>query len=106
MTIRNEIIKGRSVRVQIFAEVGATVRISKNNSGQRFAHIETNTGGLMVPLEMLSLAAGKDAWMRQIEFKCAGCGDHHAASEMECECCQACYEKQGEENAILDGKAA
>lgn len=78
------------------------VRIMKRPNGDRFAQIDP--GGHIslryhVPVQLLSLAAGKDAWMRDIEFRCADCREKHPASKMECELCPACYEKAEAENA-------
>lgn len=82
------------------------VRIVKSKStGQRAAEITPFGRAALrfyVPVEMLSLAAGKDEWMKDIQFKCADCGVKHPAREMECEMCPTCFEKAGEENAALD----
>lgn len=80
------------------------MRIIKTRRGTRFAEIHPLRGATYrVPVEMLSLAAGKDAWMREIEFECAGCGTPHSAAEMSTEYCPACVEAQEAENARLDG---
>jgi len=56
----------------------------------------------VVPVEIASLAAGKDAWMRQVLVKCS-CGTRCHVGEMECGICPACYEQAGIENEIADG---
>jgi hypothetical protein len=78
---------------------GHQVQIFKSKkTGERVAVIDGNTA-CCIPLEILSLAAGKDAWMRGIEYKCNDCGERHPASAMECLLCPDCYEKMinGEE---------
>lgn len=80
-----------------------SVRIIRSKDGSQRAAEITPFGRAalryFVPVEMLSLAAGKDAWMRDIKFKCSDCGEKHAAKEMECQLCPACYEKAEQENA-------
>ena len=88
---------------QIFGNT--EVRIRKAASGQRAAEIVPFGRVALrfyVPLEMLSLAAGKDAWMREIQFKCTDCGTKHAAKDMECEMCPECNEKAMQSNADAD----
>lgn len=89
---------------QIFGET--EVRIIKNSTtGQRAAEITPFGRAALryfVPVEMLGLAAGKDAWMREIKFKCEDCGEKHAAKDMECNLCPSCYDKAGEENERSD----
>lgn len=49
-----------------------TVVLMKHNiTGERFAKIN---GRQIVPLSICALAAGKDAWMRNITAKCCDCG--------------------------------
>jgi hypothetical protein len=55
-----------------------------------------------VPVEMLSLAAGRDAWMREVLVRCSDCKTVVKAGEMDCEMCNDCYEKAGEENRLQD----
>lgn len=79
------------------------VRILKNKAGQRAAEITPSSASarrFYVPVEMLSLAAGKDKWMRQIEFKCRDCRKPYPASKMECELCPDCYERAEQENEL------
>lgn len=75
----------------------STVTIFSTPRG-RFADV----GGYAVPVEMLSLAAGPDAWLRRVRVKCLVCGQHYQAGALECELCPSCYERAGEENEILD----
>jgi hypothetical protein len=105
--------KGKVAQLQDFSDEGvpANVVICKTSSGQRFARVAyfgrlTRKGVARIPLELLALSAGQDAWMRGIQFKCAGCGAVLAASEMEGEYCPACNEKALQENAVLDGVEA
>ena len=59
--------------------------------------------GSVVPLEIMALAAGKDAWMRDVKRKCE-CGKVYAIGSSDgVEWCQECYDEAGEENAIADG---
>ncbi len=51
-----------------------------------------------IPTALLSLVAGKDAWMRNILLTCTDCGEAHKASEMEGDYCRDCYEQAAEEN--------
>lgn len=103
--------KGKTVTQQGFADEGvpASVVICVNNKGNRYAKISyygamTRKGTVGIPVEMLSLAAGKDAWMRNIEFKCRDCRATFPAHQMECELCPACYDKAGQEIEALDNK--
>lgn len=92
---------GKPVAVQAFLKRGAvyaTVRLTS-----KWAEITPASGRkFCVPLEMLGLAAGKDAWMRRIMVRCADCGKRVPAGEMECRMCEECYDRAGEENAKLD----
>ncbi len=60
------------------------VSIMKNTSGQRAAKIETLTGRRVkyVPIELLSICAGPDAWMRNILVKCCDCREIFLAHEL------------------------
>jgi len=49
-----------------------------------------------IPVELASLAAGKDAWMRQILVRCSDCKEKHTIEALyqDCPgCCPACSEK-------------
>lgn len=73
---------------------GCEVRILKSKTnGMRAAEIKGRTGIRIVPVDLLSLAAGRDAWMRDIEFKCADCRERLPAKDMECQMCPSCNEK-------------
>lgn len=86
---------------------GFTVSIMVHKStGQRYADIQKAGQRFDVPIEMLSLAAGKDAWMKEILVKCAECRTAVKAGEMECSMCPACYDKAGAENEALDNGGA
>ncbi len=72
-----------------------TVSIRRNAAGDRAARI-TAGGGITdyVPLELLALAAGKDLWMRKIQFKCKECRTLITADSTDGgEYCQECYDK-------------
>lgn len=82
-----------------------TVRIMKKLiGGNRFAEIKPkNRPAYHVPIELLALAAGKDAWMRKIQVRCAGCRTRLAAEELNGGgYCPTCVEAQDEENMRLD----
>lgn len=61
-------------------------------TGNRFVIINGNLSRC-VPLEIASLAAGKDAWMRDILAPCSDCKTHIKLGEMECNLCPDCYDK-------------
>ena len=52
--------------------------IRENSNGQRFVI----TKGFAVPVDIAALAAGKDAWMRNIECPCKDCGGLYALHEL------------------------
>jgi len=98
---------GRKVWVQTHQDAKRfryEVRIRRTRNCERAAEITPFLTGIphYVPLGMLSLAAGKDEWMRAIEFKCSCCERRMPARLMEAETCQACFEKAGDENERLD----
>jgi len=80
--------------------VVSIVRIRE--SGHRFAEIRFGPEGTHVPVELLGMAAGKDAWMREIRFRCSGCREPFKASEMEGELCPRCLEETEAYNELLD----
>lgn len=92
LNLKGQTISGHHVRVQINAE-----------TKQRTALID---GRMRIPLELLPLGAGKDAWMRKIVCKCEYCGTRHEAGTMEQSGnglqCGACFDQAGEENAAMD----
>lgn len=60
-------------------------------------------GRLVVPVEIAALAAGKDAWMRQIPVECAEClCEFKLCDSDSAEYCQECFDKACEENALID----
>lgn len=73
------------------------VRIVSNGSG-RFALF----GIWLVPVSLLGLGSGEDAWMRDVELPCLVCGLKFKAGEMENEFCPACFNRACEENEALD----
>jgi len=83
-----------------------TVRILRSKDGTRFAEVMRRSGlTYRVPAELLPLAAGKDAWMRDIRLRCSGCGLSHRAGDLECGLyCPACIEEAERENAKIDGR--
>ena len=78
--------------------------VKSMSTGQRAAKIVSATRTFYVPVELLSVAAGKDAWMRDILVACKECRTLVKAGDMDCEMCQDCYEKAGEENAASDAR--
>lgn len=82
---------------------GRVVTILRTKTGMRVAHVTEHGVDSIIPVELLPLCSGKDAWMREIRVKCAACRKVIVAREMECgELCQECFEAAGEENARLD----
>ena len=82
-----------------------TVRIMKSLiGGARFAEIQPKgRPSYHVPIELLALAAGKDAWMRNIQVRCTECRKLHAADELNGGgYCPTCVEAQDDENMRLD----
>ena len=77
---------------------GNSVSIVRDKAGNRFAVINQRQ---MIALCLVELSAGKDAWMRGIEFKCSCCGVKHKASEMENEMCEDCVMDAYAENEEL-----
>lgn len=60
-------------------------------------------GRMPVPLDIAKLAAGPDAWMRQIPVECRECRCEFKLCDSDShEYCQGCFDKAGEENARLD----
>ena len=81
-----------------------TVRILRTRTGERFAEIQPKgRPAYHVPTDLLSLAAGKDAWMRDIRVPCACCGESsYRAGDLESGLCPVCLQEAEEENARLD----
>jgi|GEM_PF-5616592 len=71
-------------------------------SGERFAEIRRGRECIQVPVDLLGLAAGKDAWMRDIRFRCSVCREPFKASEMEGQLCPRCLEETEAYNELLD----
>ena len=78
--------------VQTFGEFTVTIR--RNASGMRAARIDCKGhSDRYIPLELLALAAGKDAWMKKIQFKCKSCLALIAADSTDGgEYCQECFD--------------
>lgn len=75
---------------------GRRVQVITTTKGNKFAVIDNNAHHAY-PLDLCAMAAGKDAWLRDVLFTCE-CGEKIKAEEMEGHyLCQACYEKLGEE---------
>lgn len=87
---------------------GATVR--KTKDGQRVVIVGNVVRGSIktvniVPLGIASCAAGKDAWMRNINVTCGCCGALTTVRNLEGnDLCPECYEEAGKEIAQLDGR--
>ena len=60
---------------------GERVTTGRDPHGDSFAKIQVPgmLAHALIPAEVCSLAAGKDAWKRSIAFKCKGCGERHPA---------------------------
>lgn len=83
-------------KVQQFAAVSL---LQSDNSRMRGLRL---TDGRIIPLELLGMGAGPDAWMRDLVIPCVECGDYYRAGEMEADLCQDCMEKACQENERLD----
>lgn len=79
--------------------VVSIVRIRE--SGERFAEIRRGREITRLPVDLLGLAAGKDAWMREIRFRCVCCNEPFKASEMEGQLCPKCLEETEAYNELL-----
>jgi hypothetical protein len=91
---------------QKFPGFTVTIKVATKGptAGTRYALILPDSGSNshVVPVELLSLTAGRDAWMKNILVRCSVCRVPTKAGEMECNMCEGCYEEAGEENARLD----
>ena len=83
-----------SVNTQVQTIGNYTVSIRRNASGQRAARISAaGHADNYVPLELLALCAGRDLWMRKIQFKCKSCRTLIAADSTDGgEYCQECFD--------------
>lgn len=88
-------VRGKDVTVTI---------VRKPLARDRAAKIVFPNSVQYVPVDLLGLCVGKDAWMRDILVRCRQCPTVVKASALECDMCPDCYEKAGEENAALDGR--
>jgi hypothetical protein len=80
---------------------GQNVAIFKSKStGEHFAKVD----GRAIPKEICGLAAGRDAWMRDILFRCSDCRVRMPVGQMECNMCANCQSISDAEIAELDGK--
>lgn len=82
---------------QVFGRYTARV-VKSISTGERF--IKTNAHAHPIPLDIARLAAGPDAWLRQVIVKCSYCDNRQPVGETECgTCCPSCYEEAEQENA-------
>lgn len=74
---------------------GHKVELGKTPTGLRVARID---GRHVVPMALLGLGAGRDAWMREVVIKCADCKQPNPASAYDNEafCCEDCINKDFE----------
>lgn len=80
---------------------GQNVAIFKSKStGMFFAKVDSAA----VPMEICGLAAGRDAWMRKILFRCSCCKVRMPVGDMECNMCADCATVSDAEISALDGK--
>ena len=79
-----------------------TARVVRSiSTGERF--IRSSGHAHPIPLDIARLAAGPDAWLRQVVVKCSYCDNRQPVGETESgTCCQKCYDEAGEENARAD----
>lgn len=99
MTTESKIQKNNPTSNQVFGYFTATIVKNKTN-GLRAAKLNRH-GKLYayVPLEIVSHAAGKDTWMRDIKIRCLDCRKVGRIGDTECELCQDCYDKSTAENS-------
>lgn len=78
---------------------GTIVRSKRD--GQRYLSLGDYQ---MVPVGIAALAAGKDAWMRDVLIKCGDCQTKVRLGDTETDLClcRACVDKAEDENAKLD----
>ena len=84
---------------------GFLISIVKDNLGNRFAGFKSKTGRKLhlVPVSVCGLAAGKDAWMRDIKVRCNECREVTTCGKLQDgEYCETCVQKFEQENAELD----
>lgn len=71
---------------------GHLVQTFKNDaSGNRWACLD-GVMSIRYPMQLCSLAAGKDAWMREILFRCPECKERKKAGEFSEVVCNDCFE--------------
>lgn len=80
-----QIVAGRSVRIM-------RKKNGEGKHGARVAVIDGDRAGA-VPVELLSLCAGRSLWMREISVKCLDCRKETRAGDLENEYCPACFDK-------------
>jgi hypothetical protein len=93
-----------STKDQRFLVDGKEVVVSivrNRESGERFAMI-CGREITRIPVDLLGLAADKDAWMREIRFRCVCCNEPFKACEMEGQLCPKCLEETEAYNELLD----
>lgn len=89
---------------QKFGDKVVTI-VKKGPHGPRAAKITCPVNGIyFVPIEILSMCVGKDAWMKDILVRCGDCRTVVKAADLDCDMCPDCYEKAGQENAEMDGR--
>lgn len=84
---------------------GEQVVVVKNHAtGERgFCIMNTGKPIFVVPLGIAAAAAGSDAWMRDLTFKCQDCHTLTMAGGSDgTELCPNCYERSGLENEHSD----
>lgn len=81
---------------------GHTVSVMKRKDDptMRCLRVTSPTGRVYgVPVGIAMLAAGKDAWMRDVKIKCRDCGNVVRIADLETEAmCAACYDKCDPDN--------
>lgn len=82
---------------QVFGRFQARV-VRLRSTGERFIRTNVHTG--LIPLDIARLAAGRDAWLRQVIVKCSYCENRIPVGETESgTCCRACADECEAENA-------
>lgn len=92
---------GKPVLIQRYGLL--VIRRFKSIDGMRcFKIIRPNGTFFPVPYDIARLAAGKDAWMRNLLGKC-DCGANFPMHESDVPYCAKCQAEAERENAIADG---
>lgn len=101
ITVTREARNGKTYLVQRFQD--KMITRGKTAHGTRLFTVTRGNGShYHVPYGIARLAAGKDAWMRNLLGKC-DCGANYPMHESDVPYCRKCQDEAEEENARADG---